>query len=191
MDHGQRIEALEKLAGLRQSGHLSEGEFAQAKRQIIGEIPFPIGAPELDDVSWDAVLDNSEGSPNGGAENDADYEYDDGYLYDERNKFRPTLIKSAIFIVPLLIVAATYWQFRGGGDDASAFVVTASQLNCRALTTADSDAISVFAVGDRIEALQHQDGRSEEHTSELQSLMRISYAVFCLTTKKYITKNTT
>src|SRR3546814_7460265 len=27
-------------------------------------------------------------------------------------------------------------------------------------------------------------GRSEEHTSELQSLMRISYAVFCLKTKK-------
>src|SRR3546814_8045533 len=27
--------------------------------------------------------------------------------------------------------------------------------------------------------------RSEEHTSELQSLMRISYAVFCLTKKKY------
>src|SRR3546814_3320523 len=26
--------------------------------------------------------------------------------------------------------------------------------------------------------------RSEEHTSELQSLMRISYAVFCLTTQK-------
>src|SRR3546814_10193941 len=31
-------------------------------------------------------------------------------------------------------------------------------------------------------------GRSEEHTSELQSLMRISYAVFCLKKK---TKNTT
>src|SRR3546814_2418775 len=28
-------------------------------------------------------------------------------------------------------------------------------------------------------------GRSEEHTSELQSLMRISYAVFCLQKKKY------
>src|SRR3546814_4904989 len=27
------------------------------------------------------------------------------------------------------------------------------------------------------------DGRSEEHTSELQSLMRISYAVFCMTEK--------
>src|SRR3546814_3805504 len=28
--------------------------------------------------------------------------------------------------------------------------------------------------------------RSEEHTSELQSLMRISYAVFCLKTKKQV-----
>src|SRR3546814_10633158 len=31
--------------------------------------------------------------------------------------------------------------------------------------------------------------RSEEHTSELQSLMRISYAVFCLTKKKNIKNN--
>src|SRR3546814_15647960 len=30
--------------------------------------------------------------------------------------------------------------------------------------------------------------RSEEHTSELQSLMRISYAVFCLKKKKIIQK---
>src|SRR3546814_1560749 len=29
------------------------------------------------------------------------------------------------------------------------------------------------------------EGRSEEHTSELQSLMRISYAVFCLKKKNY------
>src|SRR3546814_2948653 len=32
------------------------------------------------------------------------------------------------------------------------------------------------------------DARSEEHTSELQSLMRISYAVFCLKKKKTNTK---
>src|SRR3546814_3634329 len=30
--------------------------------------------------------------------------------------------------------------------------------------------------------------RSEEHTSELQSLMRISYAVFCLKKKRYLRK---
>src|SRR3546814_6511714 len=33
-------------------------------------------------------------------------------------------------------------------------------------------------------------GRSEEHTSELQSLMRISYAVFCLKKKKSIKEQT-
>src|SRR3546814_2042833 len=32
-----------------------------------------------------------------------------------------------------------------------------------------------------------ESGRSEEHTSELQSLMRISYAVFCLKKKKHNT----
>src|SRR3546814_4614093 len=44
--------------------------------------------------------------------------------------------------------------------------------------------------GDRIAVLVHvhRFGRSEEHTSELQSLMRISYAVFCL--KKKNTKQT-
>src|SRR3546814_4865353 len=34
-------------------------------------------------------------------------------------------------------------------------------------------------------------GRSEEHTSELQSLMRISYAVFCLKKKSAGTKSDT
>src|SRR3546814_10326430 len=34
-----------------------------------------------------------------------------------------------------------------------------------------------------------REGRSEEHTSELQSLMRISYAVFCLKKKKVTRQN--
>src|SRR3546814_4317639 len=34
-------------------------------------------------------------------------------------------------------------------------------------------------------------GRSEEHTSELQSLMRISYAVFCLKKKTHKDKHNT
>src|SRR3546814_10477611 len=36
----------------------------------------------------------------------------------------------------------------------------------------------------QIQQLEDILGRSEEHTSELQSLMRISYAVFCLKKKK-------
>src|SRR3546814_10287059 len=35
-----------------------------------------------------------------------------------------------------------------------------------------------------IAVIAHRASRSEEHTSELQSLMRISYAVFCLKKKK-------
>src|SRR3546814_3999465 len=42
----------------------------------------------------------------------------------------------------------------------------------------------IFLFGFAIMLLAMQLHRSEEHTSELQSLMRISYAVFCLTKKK-------
>src|SRR3546814_9203445 len=45
--------------------------------------------------------------------------------------------------------------------------------------------ISLYGPG----AIRHR--RSEEHTSELQSLMRISYAVFCLKKKKKKTQETT
>src|SRR3546814_5420434 len=37
---------------------------------------------------------------------------------------------------------------------------------------------------------EREESRSEEHTSELQSLMRISYAVFCLKKKKQIKRQT-
>src|SRR3546814_1377679 len=59
----------------------------------------------------------------------------------------------------------------------------------------DDDRGGAFRFG----LLHHQPGvgvaghrlRSEEHTSELQSLMRISYAVFCLKKKKHKEKITT
>src|SRR3546814_2447866 len=67
---------------------------------------------------------------------------------------------------------------------------------------ADDPDTFVFKVGDRVRdalgegiIINHTcnaltvafDNRSEEHTSELQSLMRISYAVFCLKKKTYNT----
>src|SRR3546814_8674615 len=50
-----------------------------------------------------------------------------------------------------------------------------------------SDGISNFDErlgGDERDSYRNFGARSEEHTSELQSLMRISYAVFCLKKKK-------
>src|SRR3546814_7844598 len=60
---------------------------------------------------------------------------------------------------------------------------------CRTGGTASRDAaLLVTAVGAARDASGGMAGsrpdRSEEHTSELQSLMRISYAVFCLKKKK-------
>src|SRR3546814_14304147 len=47
--------------------------------------------------------------------------------------------------------------------------------------------LGVLGRGAHLLASPEPVGRSEEHTSELQSLMRISYAVFCLKKKmKYI-----
>src|SRR3546814_1910011 len=49
------------------------------------------------------------------------------------------------------------------------------------------DEANQFNEGDTVEITEgrpiSRDKRSEEHTSELQSLMRISYAVFCLKKK--------
>src|SRR3546814_3542536 len=42
----------------------------------------------------------------------------------------------------------------------------------------------VATLAERMRAAGYHTMRSEEHTSELQSLMRISYAVFCLKKKK-------
>src|SRR3546814_5057300 len=67
------------------------------------------------------------------------------------------------------------------------------RLECRRSATWSTKASSSSAPADRL--IVHSatraaaSDRSEEHTSELQSLMRISYAVFCLKTKKEIIKN--
>src|SRR3546814_1816710 len=58
-----------------------------------------------------------------------------------------------------------------------------------------SDLVAGGVSGDQkllniIRPMRNTIGRSEEHTSELQSLMRISYAVFCLKKKKQ-TRTTT
>src|SRR3546814_541337 len=49
---------------------------------------------------------------------------------------------------------------------------------------AGSYACAVGIAGGEVELAGAEMGRSEEHTSELQSLMRISYAAFCLKKKK-------
>src|SRR3546814_4719787 len=71
-------------------------------------------------------------------------------------------------------VAGTDGACWGGGGGA-----------CRDGATQDARASSRAVTGmERRMANSMAHSRSEEHTSELQSLMRISYAVFCLNKKK-------
>src|SRR3546814_6966663 len=60
-------------------------------------------------------------------------------------------------------------------NDAGAFHFIATQT-----------AVELHAADGRQIVLLGREERSEEHTSELQSLMRISYALFCLKKKRYI-----
>src|SRR3546814_4615442 len=81
--------------------------------------------------------------------------------------------------------------FRSGQLQVGLFIEARPQLDHRrdlfAISRRVHQGVDDFRVGAAaIEGLAH---RSEEHTSELQSLMRISYAVFCL--KKKTTKDTT
>src|SRR3546814_2230127 len=71
----------------------------------------------------------------------------------------------------------------------------------RAVGLPDAELPGLSATGLRVPARQWRaasararhlrDSRSEEHTSELQSLMRISYAAFCLKKKTTTTQDTT
>src|SRR3546814_1571278 len=71
----------------------------------------------------------------------------------------------------------------GAGDrlDAPANVEHCRVLHARVIVRRGEGEVAVHQ-GQRQQMLQAD--RSEEHTSELQSLMRISYAVFCLKKKK-------
>src|SRR3546814_5482151 len=69
---------------------------------------------------------------------------------------------------PFLGIAALNWQARKGEPSALGNILLANLIG-----------FGVVALNDIVGVAT----RSEEHTSELQSLMRISYAVFCLKKK--------
>src|SRR3546814_1619283 len=62
-------------------------------------------------------------------------------------------------------------------------LLTSTPVLAQDLAPAD-EGEAIVVTGQRAQQERDDDRRSEEHTSELQSLMRISYAVFCLKKKK-------
>src|SRR3546814_3308824 len=79
----------------------------------------------------------------------------------------------------------------GADSWSSTTALSAEALTSRRGTTVivyEPPPTPVSSATDATWAAMASRSRSEEHTSELQSLMRISYAVFCLKTKKNNTK---
>src|SRR3546814_9397366 len=72
-----------------------------------------------------------------------------------------------------------------GVSGARAAALTRRLLSFARGDTAQVGSVDLNEVVSGIEDMLRRT-RSEEHTSELQSLMRISYAVFCLKKKKHI-----
>src|SRR3546814_7787188 len=64
------------------------------------------------------------------------------------------------------------------------FTRDVAELEAKIRRAVDERREGDFLIRTRIENFETGEIRSEEHTSELQSLMRISYAVFCLKKKK-------
>src|SRR3546814_5189557 len=80
------------------------------------------------------------------------------------------------------------------GEQGKGFAVVAGEVRLlaqRSAQAADEIRTLIQAASQRVGDGVRQADRSEEHTSELQSLMRISYAVFCLKKKKTKQHNTT
>src|SRR3546814_6360597 len=74
----------------------------------------------------------------------------------------------ALMIVLLLALGAGWWWHTHRGADRFDYAAVFEQPTTAARAASLADVVAI---------------RSEEHTSELQSLMRISYAVFCLKKK--------
>src|SRR3546814_1750820 len=87
------------------------------------------------------------------------------------------------------------WGFRAEGiwqDARGANYLDTGAHYYDSYETADGRYVAIGAVEPQFYAelrrklgIADDPARSEEHTSELQSLMRISYAVFCLNKKKH------
>src|SRR3546814_10368319 len=103
-------------------------------------------------------------------------------VIDESYNANPASMRAALAVLaaePAARKLAVLGEMRELGDKSDAYHADLAE------PVLASGAQLVLLVGEAMASLANAlEGRSEEHTSELQSLMRISYAVFCLKKKK-------
>src|SRR3546814_4762226 len=83
--------------------------------------------------------------------------------------------------ISAIVGTRVYWIDRPQSASALLAIVLQKVSPGRTYTTKGATTLQGTRVQFDLFGLDYRDIRSEENTSELQSLMRISYAVFCLT----------
>src|SRR3546814_4249598 len=78
-------------------------------------------------------------------------------------------------------------RFRRGDSTGSIDRFAINPFALRAGSPTPASAVSAASIRSTADSAVCRTARSEEHTSELQSLMRISYAVFCLKKQNKLT----
>src|SRR3546814_8831221 len=86
---------------------------------------------------------------------------------------------------------AQFARRRGRVEHVPSFGWEVADAQYKAVAEHRADPEQMIGEPASVGVLLFDPSRSEEHTSELQSLMRISYAVFCLNTNKTIIHHTT
>src|SRR3546814_5534848 len=106
-------------------------------------------------------------------------------------------LSSLVIALTLVVIAAIFAALTGGDPLSIAlmavagFVAAGTVYSALPVSLPDAQGAAPVAEAPPVSLLRHPDfarwvdqERSDEHTSELQSLMRISYAVFCLKKQK-------
>src|SRR3546814_3269580 len=119
-----------------------------------------------------------------------------GHLGNEKNQAPPdresTNIRNGTLSKTVLTVATGHVPIEVPRDREGTFEPQIVKKRQRRLNGVDEIVLSLYAKGLTTGEISahfaeiYGASRSAEHTSELQSLMRISYAVFCLKKKKHI-----
>src|SRR3546814_5367621 len=98
-------------------------------------------------------------------------------------------MKAHIPLRRFLVASALAWGAAAGMG--AGLLLQSSPAHAIPVFDSANYAQNLLTAARTLQQINQQIQRSEEHTSELQSLMRISYAVFCLKKKKTCMKHTT
>src|SRR3546814_10864401 len=126
------------------------------------------------------------GGGRGGGGGTGKAEFSDINFSKQADKSSPKLVKAAAEGEHIKEVVLTCRKASGKGGQVEYLKVTMNDVMVSSYQTGGSSGASSIPMDQfslNFVKIKYEYMRSEEHTSELQSLMRISYAVFCLKKK--------